>query len=455
MSNSISSLSINQTSANSGTGIDVTAVVNQILDSERGPENAMKTQQSQLQSEATDLKTLQSELTALQTQVNALRDPVGVLSKTAATSSRTDIISATAQSSAAAGTHLVVVNNLASTGTAYSDAVQSSSSTFSAGVISLTIGGVQHDIQVDSTNNTLSGLAKSINSQNLGVTASIVNDASGSRLALVSNAAGSAGDISIVSNRSGLAMNKGATGQNASLMIDGVPYSSASNIVTGAIAGVTLNLNSSAPNTEVLVTVGVDQASVQQAVQDFVTAYNTLIKSVNSEFSYDATTGSSGVLSTDSSIRTLQSILLSNITYSITGNNGLVNLASIGVNMNNDGTLSVDSSQLSNVINTDYSDFQNFFQTGTTGFAQNLGSTLDMLASPGDGIINVDLTQNLNMQSQLTQQINDFEDRLAARQTSLINEYSQMDTLLREYPLRMQQIQSQLASLPTYSSTSG
>ena len=455
MSNSISSLSINQTSANSGTGIDVTAVVNQILDSERGPENAMKTQQSQLQSEATDLNTLQSELTALQTQVNALRDPVGVLSKAAATSSRTEIISATAQGSAAAGTHLVVVNNLASTGTAYSDAVQSSSSTFSAGVISLTIGGVQHDIQVDSTNNTLSGLAKSINSQNLGVTASIVNDASGSRLALVSNAAGSAGDISIVSNRSGLAMNKGATGQNASLMIDGVPYSSASNIVTGAIAGVTLNLNSSAPNTEVLVTVGVDQASVQQAVQDFVTAYNTLIKSVNSEFSYDATTGSSGVLSTDSSIRTLQSILLSNITYSITGNNGLVNLASIGVNMNNDGTLSVDSSQLSNVINTDYSDFQNFFQTGTTGFAQNLGSTLNMLASPGDGIINVDLTENLSMQSQLTQQINDFEDRLAAQQTSLINEYSQMDTLLREYPLQMQQIQSQLASLPTYSSTSG
>jgi len=59
------------------------------------------------------------------------------------------------------------------------------------------------------------------------------------------------------------------------------------------------------------------------------------------------------------------------------------------------------------------------------------------------------LAQNLSLQKSLTSQINDFEDRLAGQQQTLIAQYSQVDTMLREYPLQMQQIQSQLANLPT------
>ena len=53
-----------------------------------------------------------------------------------------------------------------------------------------------------------------------------------------------------------------------------------------------------------------------------------------------------GVLETDNNLRDIQNQLLSAVTYSIGGNSGLVNLASIGVNMNTDGTLSVDSGTL-------------------------------------------------------------------------------------------------------------
>jgi len=409
----------------------------------------MKLQQADLQIEAAALTSLNSGISALQTQVNALRDPLGVFAQNVATSSQTGILSATAQSSAAAASHIVVVNNLASTGTAYSNPVSDANATFEPGVISLQVGAAQHDIQVDSTNSTLTGLVKTINQQAIGVTASIINDASGSRLALVSNTMGSAGDLKISANTSGLAMNKGATGKNASLTIDGLPFSSANNTVTGAIPGVTLSLASAQPGTEVQVSVGPDQAGAVQAIQNFVSAYNSLITSINAQFQFNSTTNSSGPLATDSSVSTLQSIMLSSITYSISGNNGLVNLASLGVSMANDGTLTVDSSKLSNAISSDFSDFKNFFQASTTGFAQKLGATLDSLTSPTDGILNVDLAQNLSLQKSLTSQINDFEDRLAIQQQTLIAQYSQVDTILREYPLQMQQIQSQLANLPT------
>ena len=58
------------------------------------------------------------------------------------------------------------------------------------------------------------------------------------------------------------------------------------------------------------------------------------------------------MLAGDSSLRSLQSSLLADATYSLAGNNGLVNLASLGVNMNDDGTLTVDNTKLTNVIGT-------------------------------------------------------------------------------------------------------
>jgi len=448
---SVTSVLFNQGSSTQGSGIDVTAVVNQILDSERGPENLMKQQLSSLQVQQSGLNSLNSSVSALLDAVNALKDPLGALNKNVANSSQPAILTATAQNVAAAGNHIIVVNNLSSTGTAYSDAVTDANTTFSDGVISLQIGGASHDIQIDSTDNTLTTLVTAINKQDLGVTASVINDASGARLALVSNSTGAAGDINITANTSGLAMHKGATGQNASLTIDGLPFSSATNTVTGAIPGVTLNLVSSAPSSEVQLSVGVDQAAASQAVQHFVSAYNAVYTAISGQFKVNGSTSQAGILASDSSVRTLQSKLLSDVTYSITGNNGLVNLASLGVNMANDGTLSVDNTKLNDALSDHFSDVQNFFQTGSKAFAQHFGSDLNAIADPTRGLLNVDLTQNRNLQNYLNSQITDFEDRLAVRQQQLITQYSQIDAALREYPLLLQQITSQLSSLPVIS----
>ena len=437
-------LNITPGSTSAGDGIDVTSIVNQILDSERGPEKLLQSQQSQITSETAVLNRLSLNLNTLEEKINSLKDFTGGLSGMVATSSQESIFTASALSSAASGSHVVVVNQLATTSSAFSNALADSSTAFSTGTLSLQVGSAALDINVDSQINTIDGLANYINAHSLGVTASVIQDANGSRLALVSRSSGLPGDITITGNTTGLSLTRVA-GQNAALTIDGVPISSASNTVTGALSGVTLTLVSAAPGSQLRLEVSPDTTRAKQAINDFVAAYNTLITAINGQFAVNSSTNTAGPLASSSTLRSLQSNLLSDVTYSITGNNGLINLASIGVDMNNDGTLTVDSAQLDSVLAGQFTDLQNFFQSiSADGFARHFSTDLTSLTDSTQGVVSLSLTQNASTLKMLTDVINSFEDRLAVREKQLINQYSRIDVLLRQYPLLMAQITQQL-----------
>ncbi len=446
----LASMGLNSSTVSSGNGIDVTTVVNQIIDAARGPEKIWQQQQSQLTAQTNALNSLNSSLTALQTALRSLTDLSGVISSNAATSSQPGVLTASAQIGAPAGNHSITVTSLATTASAYTDPLADGDTTFPTGTLTLQIGATSTDIVVDGTNNTLNQLAAAINQKNIGVTASVITDASGARLALVSQTSGQPGDLTITGNSSGLALHKSVNGQNASLTIDGVPLSSTTNTVTGALTGVTLNLVSSAPNTPVQLAVGPDTASVSKAVNDLVAAYNTLMTAINGQYA-TGSASSAGPLATNSSLRSLQSSLLSDVTYAMSGNNGYGSLASFGITMANDGTLNVDGTTLSSALASHYSDFQNFFQ-GVSSFGAHFGADLTTLTSPTRGILNVNLTEITNQQKTLSDSIADFEARLATRQQQLTTEYSQIDAMLRDYPLQLQQVTAQLNSLTQYQS---
>ena len=169
------------------------------------------------------------------------------------------------------------------------------------------------------TNNTLDGLAAAITNANIGVTASVVNDSNGARLAIVSNTSGAASDLTVNAGNSGLTFTKGATGTDASLTVDGVPISSASNTVTNTVAGLTLNLVGADPNTQVQIAVSPDATKVTQAVTDFVTAYNTIIQDLASQFTFNTSTNTAGPLSSDAGARLVQNELLTAATFTGTG----------------------------------------------------------------------------------------------------------------------------------------
>jgi len=446
----LGSMGVNSNLAGSGNGIDVTSVVNQILDAERAPEKLWQQQQATLSTQSGALNSLNSSLNALKTATQALTNLSGVVSSNVATSSQTGILTASAQNGAVPGNHLITVAQVATTASAYTDGLADGDTTFQGGTITLQIGNSSTDLVVDSSNNTLSKLADTMNAKQIGVTASVINDATGAHLALVSQTLGQPGDLTITGNTTELAFHKSSSGQNASLTIDGVPISSVTNTVAGAIPGVTLNLATGAPATPVQLTVGPDTAAVSGAISNLVSAYNSVISAINGQYSSSA--GSSGPLAANSSLRSLQSNLLSDVTYAMEGNNGYNSLASLGITMANDGTLSVDSTTLNSVLSSHYADFQNFFQGASTSFGAHLGADLTDLTSPTQGILNVNLTEITNQQKTLSDSIASFEARLADRQQQLIAEYSRIDAMLRNYPIQLQQINAQLNSLVMYQS---
>ena len=433
------------TTGSTSSGIDVTAAVNAVITAERAPETAWKAQQTAIANQTSAINQLQSESSTLADQLNALNDVVGVLSTVAVTSSNTGVVTASAQAGTAISNHVVVVNSLAVTGSSYSNTVASSSTSLGSGSFNLTVGSVTTTISIGGSGNpdTLTDLASSINSQSLGVRASVITDDTGSRLALIATSSGSAADFSI-SNASGLSFTH-IPGADASLTVDGVPISSAGNTVTGVVQGLTLNLASASPGTEVNLALAPDTTNISNAIDNFVSAYNSLISDVNSQFSYNAGTGTAGTLSGDSIVRGLQTALLNAANYDPGSGSSVNSLASLGVSTNQDGTLSVDNSKLASTLSSNFSAVQSFFQgAAQSGFAATLNSALNTYTDPSEGAFTVDLSSLSTENQDLSSQISTFELYISAEQTRLTAEYSKADIALQQLPQEIRQTQTLL-----------
>jgi flagellar hook-associated protein 2 len=473
-------VSLNPASILSGQGFDVSSVVQQIIAEQSGPLAVWQNQEATLQSQSIALTAINNDLGHLATAVQALSDPVGVFVSQTAASSQPSILTASAQTSAAAGTHNITVNTLATTGALYTEGIASPNASIlptgaTTGDIQLQVGGASgttHDIQITAgSNDTLNTLASYINTQSStnhwGVSANVVTDATGSRLALYSQSTGSTGALSLSSsvapnNSTTLTFDPPVGGANATFNIDGVPFSSTSNTVTGAIPGVTLNLLSASPGTAAQLTVGIDQSQITAAISNFVSAYNTVINDINTQFTVNPVTNTEGPSGGDPSLRTLQSSLLSDAAFALPldSNSGYVNLESLGINTNNDGTLTVGlnaaGQSLNDIVASNPAAVQSFFQnSSSTGFAQTLGADLSGLTDPTAGVLNVDLAQNKSSIKSLSDNITNFQIQLTAEQTALTQRYSAVNASLQSYPLLLQAITQVLGSLGGSSSGSG
>ncbi len=438
----------------SSSGIDVSSAVTSALNALAAPELEWEQEQVTLQSNTAAINQIQTDVSTLQTALTALGDTSGAIASMSATSSDSSVANATAAPGAAAGSHVVVVKNVATTSSWYSASVASSSTTLNPGSFTVQVGsGPATTITIGSSTNTLDELASAINTQNLGVTASVINDSSGSRLAIVSNNSGSA-DAVTISAASGLTFTQAAPGEDASLTVDGIPIDSASNTVTGAVPGLTLNITGAAPTEQVTVTVAPDSSQATQAINSFVTAYNTAIGDVNTQYTVNSD-NQEGPLAGDSTVQILQNSLLSVAGYS-NGGNGVSTLADLGITMNKDGTLTVDNATLSNAVQNNFAAVQTFLQgTASDGFASFLNNALDTLTDPTTGAFSVDLQSMSTQSTDLQTEINNFQTYLNTQKTLLTDEYDKADIALQSIPEEEAQLNAELGYPPSSSNSSG
>jgi len=545
-------------SPTSGAGFDVTSTVNQIVANLQNIETPWKTQLTSYQSQDTAISGLGTLLSTLSSDVQGLTDFQGVLAGKQGSSSDPNVLALTSASNAAvAGTHTIVVNSLAATSSGYLTSIANASDTLS-GSISIQVGsGTAHTITIGSTNNTLATLSAAINSAAIGVTASVLTDTNGSRLSLVSGTSGTGGNLTIGSSvtdtatSAALAYNTATVGANASLVVDGVSISSASNTVSTVIPGLTFQLLAPSPITsgtaeQIQVQVLNNNSSVVSSVSQFVSDYNAVVKAVNAQET-NSSTGTPAPLFGTPTLTLLQEQLLSainsttpsgyltpiahasdtltgsitlaigagspttinlsslsaanqnlagvasaintanigvtanvitdssgsrlslatnpgasgalNVTSSIsdgttalayTSQSGVGGLSQLGVSVNNDGTLSLDSSALNSELNSNYSGVVSFFQNSYSWGTQ-FSSTLNNLGTSNiTGSLALALKSNSAIETSLNTDISNEDRLIATQKATLTQELNQANQILQSIPSNLNQVSEIYSAITGY-----
>jgi len=388
-------------SATTGTSIDVNSIVSQLMTVEQQPITKLNVKEASFQAKLSAFGTIKSALATFQTALQGLSN-ASKFQTVNATPSDATVFSATAASTAIAGSYSLDITSLAqaqklvasgqTSSTAAIGAGAATTVTFDFGSISggtfsavtgvytgaafTSNGNATKSITIDSTNNSLQGIRDAINAGKMGVTATIINDGSGTpyRLALSSDNSGANNSLKIsvtgdtaVSN---LLANDPAgiqnlaetvTAQNANFKVNGVTVSKSSNTIFDVIPGVTLTLNKTTTSATSL-TVVRDTAAISNSISGFVKAYNDLSSTLTTVSVYNPATRTGALLQGDSTVRSLQSQLRAALTTTITGTSGaLTTLSQVGVSFQKDGSLALDSTKLNNAISNNFNDIAGLF----------------------------------------------------------------------------------------------
>jgi flagellar hook-associated protein 2 len=445
---------INFGAASSGQGFDVTSTVTSILASQQAIETPWQNQLTALKAQDTVFTTLGTDLSTLTTAMQSLTDFSGVFAEKQGSSSNPDVLALTSSTTGAiAGSHTIVVNQLAQTSSEYSDTLTNAADTLSG---SLTIQG--HTITVDSDSNTLSSLASAINAAEIGVNASVITDTSGSRLSLVSGTSGSAGQLAITSSltdattSTAIGFNTGQAGQDASLKVDGVTLTSGSNTVTTAIPGVTFQLLSTSAS-PIQVQITNDTSDVETAISNVVTAYNAVIKDINGQEGNDASGNPEPLFGS-----TTLALLQNQLTSALIGGSasGSINsITQLGIGFNQDGTLTLNGDTLDNVLNSNFADVTGFLQNSGS-FGQSFVTMLNNLGTQApNGAIYLAQQQNSAQEAALNLSISNEDALLATEKTNLTTELNTANEILQSIPSQLSEINEMYSAVTGYNTGNG
>lgn len=446
-----------------GSGLDVNGIITQLMAIERRPLQLLETEKSALNTQLSTFGKMQGLMSAMRDRANSLTS-LTLWNRTTGTSSDPTAVSVSTGSSSATGNYSVSVQKLAAAQTISSRAFTSSTEpAFTPGTLTIELGSWTGDpasgfatkagatavpVTIGPDDDTLAEVRDRINAAGAGVTASIINDANGSRLAIRSKDTGAENAFRISASETaddGVAANglsalsfdllggpsqmgRNQTAANALATVNGIAIESASNVLADVSDGVTLTLfKESATPVEVGVTT--DTAAVKTALEDFVKAFNELASFIREQTKYDEATKKAGALQGDRTAVGLQGQLRAVLNQASSASGVFGRLSDIGIVMKGDGTLETKSGALTNAL-ANLGEMRKLLATdGTTnadtGFMQRFKEL-------GDATLGIDgsfesrnsslksrIERNDDRQEQMTNRLAQTEKRMRAQYEAL------------------------------------
>jgi flagellar hook-associated protein 2 len=450
-------------SAGVGSGLDINSLVSQLVAAERAaPDKRNVAEDGRLTTEFTALAQLKGALSGFQSALAGLKTSSGFDPRTAKVGDES-YFTATASSAAAAGHYDVEVQRLATAARIGSDVFTGGpDSLVGTGTLTITVGGKSFDVAITQDNNKLSQVRDAINSAtgNTSVRATLIRDTAGtgSYLVLSGTTTGDANNITISAANTDAQFDQFVQGLQAAdaardvqahdaiVFVSGYEIHSATNSVSGAIDGVTLNLKKAEIGKLVSLDVSRDDAAIQTKAQAFVNSYNTLAQQIATLSRYDAATKTAGPMLGDAMLRGLDTQLRRMLSSAVPGTSGpYTTLASIGITSTVNGTLQLDATRLGNALAADASAVGKVFasESGVAVrmadfVAQKLSSSGE-IAARNDGIA----AQRKNLQSRADA----LNARMQVLQERYMKQFTAMDAMLSQLQSTSSYLTQQLSGL--------
>jgi len=462
-------------------GYDFSSIVETMVQNYSLPLDKMQTKQTTLETKQDAWRDINTRLSALDNTLTTLRDST-TWSATAASSSNTDILSVSSSAGTVKGSYNVKVIQTALAQTAVSDVIAvedgDTATSVPAGTIGITIDGETTNVGIDAEA-SFDDIAEAINNADAGISASVIKVNGGYRLALLSKDTGTE-KAAVFSDVSGNVLehfgvidgvgtlNVSQEAQDAELEINGIgSVTSSSNIVTSVIPGLTFTLNEQASTTNVVVNVAADNSAAQTAVQSFVDQYNSVMSFIDSKVTYDSDTEIKGSLYADPILQGIQSRLRGMIGGSMNnpGDNYSI-LADVGIATSSDSygksaLLEFDTADFIEAMAEDPDSVANLFGASAGGVTPVTVSSSSLSV---EGLTNI-LHQYLNPMvmydgtldqtedsydrqiTQIKEDIEDFNDKIAAYSERIRLKFATLETQLAALDTQSEWIDSQVASM--------
>lgn len=453
-----------------GSNLNLADLYDQLETAEKSKLTAISSQQTTYNAQLSAYGKLQSALQNLETASAALAKSSAFTSTSV--SSTNTAFSAVTTSDATVGSFIVNVNQLAKAQVLTTPAGAITSSTAPLGssdtgsrTITITQPGVKDPLEVTLSDGdtSLTGIAKAINAANGGVTATIVKANDGDyRLMLTSKTTGedSAMTVKVTGDDTlqGIigydsASNTGAmkvqtAAQNAKVVVNDVEIERSSNTISDALPGVTFTLKAKSTADETLEVTRATDGS-KKAITDWVSAYNALQTTIASVTKYvavdkgtDSQSTSNGALIGDSTVRSIQAQLRSQLTDVQSGSYAI--MAQLGITQDptvaSDGTtgkLVIDDDKLTKALTDNPAGVTAYFvgDGKTTGFATKLDKTLTNMLSTSttnSGAIK-NATDGINSTLKtLGQRYDAMSDSIDATMARYKAQFTSLDTLINQ-----------------------
>ncbi len=441
------------------TGVPIADTVDQLISISARPRDLLVSRTTQLKQQQVAI----SQLTALVIGVQLAADKLGkpdTFNKTEVTSSNTESLSATVTGSPSIGTYQLTPVQLAQSHQLLSAGVASRTDPIGEGTFAFRVGGVSsYSVQVDA-DDSLTDLADKINALNSGITATVINDGSSGtpyRLSLVSQKSGTVGEITIDATPGGLTFQEIAAARDAVLRIgeagSGVQVTSSSNEFSNVIDGLKLTLQRTSADPVTVTVKGTDSELVANA-NLFVEQYNKLRDALAELTKFNPADNSTGLLFGSNEALRIESTLSSLLSRRFAGAGSIVSLDAVGISLNDDGKLALDSQKLRDRYAADPAAVKEFFTHKDFGVAKRFNDVVESLAGEGNSLL-INRTLALQRKIEINQaRVATFNERLARERERLLKEFFDLENVIGKLQSSLTAI-TNLQPIPPLGSSNG